>query len=55
VDEKLTKRQLLEKKMEALIAKRDDFVAAEQKKTAGNKSLDSFDRAVEETIKVQIN
>jgi Mg-chelatase subunit ChlD len=54
VDEKLVARTELEKKMEALIAKRDAFVLDAQKKTASASNLDSFDRAVEETIKVQV-
>jgi Mg-chelatase subunit ChlD len=54
VDEKLASRTELEKKMEALIAKRDAFVLDAQKKTASASNLDSFDRAVEETIKIQV-
>jgi Mg-chelatase subunit ChlD len=54
VDEKLAARTELEKKMEALIAKRDAFVLDAQKKTASASNLDSFDRAVEETIKLQV-
>jgi Mg-chelatase subunit ChlD len=54
VDEKLAARVTLEKKMEALIAKRDTFVLDAQKKTATASNLDSFDRAVEETIKIQV-
>jgi Mg-chelatase subunit ChlD len=54
VDEKLAARTELEKKMESLIAKRDAFVLDAQKKTASASNLDSFDRAVEETIKLQV-
>ncbi len=54
VDEKLKARVALENKMEALMAMRDVFVAEEGKKTARAESLDSFDRAVEETIRVQV-
>jgi Mg-chelatase subunit ChlD len=54
VDEKLAARTELEKKMESLITKRDAFVLDAQKKTASASNLDSFDRAVEETIKLQV-
>jgi Mg-chelatase subunit ChlD len=54
VDEKLAARTELEKKMEVLITKRDAFVLDAQNKTASAANLDSFDRAVEETIKLQV-
>ncbi len=55
LDEKLREREALEAKIAALIAKRDGYVAEEQKKTSKSTSLDSFDRAVEDTLKVQLN
>ncbi len=54
VQERLGARVALEKKMEELMAKRDAFVSDAQKKTASASNVDSFDRAVEETIKVQV-
>jgi uncharacterized protein YegL len=54
VEKKLQARGELEKKMEALIAKRDAYVAEQGKMTSQAGNLDSFDRAVEETIKVQV-
>jgi Mg-chelatase subunit ChlD len=54
VQKRLAARVDLEKRMEELMAKRDAFVVEEEKKTASAGSLDSFDRAVEETIRVQV-
>jgi Mg-chelatase subunit ChlD len=54
VNERLAARQALEKRMEALVAKRDAYVAEERRKTETSRTTDSFDRAVEETIKVQM-
>jgi Mg-chelatase subunit ChlD len=54
VNERLAARQALEKKMEELVAKRDAFVNEERRKSAETVEADSFDRAVEETIKVQL-
>jgi hypothetical protein len=54
-ENKVKERAELETKMEGLIAKRDSFVVEENKKTAGNTALDSFDRAVEDTLRVQLN
>ena len=51
---KLQERQSLEDKMAGLIAKRDAFVVEERKKMSSTASLDSFDRAVEETLKLQL-
>ena len=53
--EKLKLRQLLESKMAALIMKRDAFVLEQGKKKIASKDADSFDRAVEETLKAQLN
>jgi Mg-chelatase subunit ChlD len=54
LDEKLATRNTLEKKMEAAMAKRDAYVVEQQNKTATAEPADSFDRAVEETIKLQV-
>jgi uncharacterized protein YegL len=54
VEEKLAARVELEKKMEALMTRRDAYVLEEQNKTASAEPVDSFDRAVEETIKMQL-
>lgn len=54
IAERVKSRQLIEDKIAALVAKRDAYVATEQKKQLGGKG-DSFDRAVEETLKVQLN
>jgi Mg-chelatase subunit ChlD len=54
VQKRLAARVDLEKRMEELVAKRDAFVIEEQKKTASAGSLDSFDKVVEETIRVQV-
>jgi uncharacterized protein YegL/post-segregation antitoxin (ccd killing protein) len=55
LEEKLKARAALEAKMEGLIAKRDNYVVEENKNNTKNTSLDSFDRAVEDTLKVQLN
>jgi post-segregation antitoxin (ccd killing protein) len=55
LEEKLKARAELESKMEGLIAKRDSYVVEENKKNSKSTSLDSFDRAVEDTLKVQLN
>ena len=52
VSEKLEARTGLEKKMEALMAKRDAYVVEQNSKTAA--PADSFDRVVEETIRLQV-
>jgi von Willebrand factor type A domain len=52
IDAKLDERSKLENHMAALIAKRDAFVQVEQKKTA---ATDSFDRAIEDTLRSQLN
>jgi Mg-chelatase subunit ChlD len=54
LDEKLLARTGLEKKMQDLMAKRDAYVVEQQSKTATADPADSFDRAVEETIKLQV-
>lgn len=55
LEQKLKQRAELEAKMEELIAKRDNFVVEENKKNSKSTNLDSFDRAVEDTLKVQLN
>ncbi len=54
LDEKMKSREALEDKMAALIAKRDAFVLEQSKAKIASKSGDSFDRAVEETLKSQL-
>ncbi len=55
IDAKLAERQKLEEHMATLIAKRDAYVASEQAKTAKPVATDSFDRAVEDTLRNQLN
>ncbi len=52
-EQKLVARQGVEEKLAALIAKRDAY-AAEQAKGSKRSAGDSFDQAVEETLKVQL-
>jgi Mg-chelatase subunit ChlD len=54
IDDKLAKRKVLETKMAELITKRDTFVSTEQAKTAKASATDSFDKAVEDTLKEQL-
>jgi hypothetical protein len=51
---KLKEREVLESKMAAIIAKRDAFVMEERKKSSKSTALDSFDKAVEDTLRVQL-
>jgi len=53
VDKNSAERKTLNERMAALVKKRDSYVM-EQRKNAPAKSADSFDRAVAETLKVQI-
>jgi hypothetical protein len=55
LEQKIKQRAALETKMEELIAKRDSFVLEENKNNTKSTNLDSFDRAVEDTLKVQLN
>lgn len=55
LDEKLKSRTMLEDKMATLISKRDAYVLEQAKKKIASKGADSFDRAVEETLKFQLN
>ena len=52
VESRLAARKNLQTSMAALIAKRDAFITAQKTAPA---TADSFDRAVEETLKVQLN
>ena len=54
LDGRLKQRAELEEKMVALITKRDEFVLAESKKSAKPKTADSFDSAVEDTLRSQL-
>ncbi len=51
---KLDARLRLESHMAELIAKRDAFVVTEQAKSSRTTASDSFDRAVEDTLKIQL-
>ncbi len=53
IDQQMTKRKALSDRMTALVKKRDQYVI-EQRKKAPTRVADSFDRAVEETLRAQI-
>jgi hypothetical protein len=53
--DKMQSRKLLQNKMAELIAKRDAYVLEQRKKKVASTKLDSFDSAVEETLKSQLN
>ena len=53
VEEQLAKRKGLQERLAEINRKRDAFVAAERSKT-GSKKADSFDAAVQETLKQQL-
>jgi hypothetical protein len=53
IERSMTERKALTERMTELVKKRDGYVL-EQRKTAPAKPADSFDRAVAETLKVQI-
>jgi hypothetical protein len=53
ISKQMTQRKVLNDKMSELVKKRDLFVA-EKRKAQPAKTGDSFDRAVEETLRVQI-
>ncbi len=55
VAERLDKRSKMEARMSELINKRDAFVVEEQAKTKTAGNVDSFDRAVEDTLRAQLN
>jgi hypothetical protein len=48
-------RAALTTQMAGLIGQRDAFIAAEQAKQAGTTPSDSFDRVVEETLRMQLD
>jgi hypothetical protein len=53
IDKQMAERKTLNEKMAALVKKRDAYVA-EKRKSSPKPAADSFDRVVEETLKVQI-
>jgi VWA domain-containing protein len=53
IDKAMSERRALSERMAELVKKRDQYVA-EQRKTAPQKTADSFDRAVEETLRTQV-
>lgn len=53
LDRVTAKRKVLNERMTELVSKRDAYVA-EKRKTQPKRAADSFDRAVEETLRVQI-
>jgi Mg-chelatase subunit ChlD len=55
VAERLDKRTKMEARMNELISKRDAFVIEEKAKTKTATNVDSFDSAVEDTLKAQLN
>jgi hypothetical protein len=53
IDRNMNERKTLTGRMAELVRKRDQYVAG-QRKAAPQKKADSFDRAVEETLRVQV-
>jgi hypothetical protein len=53
IDQQMVKRKALNERMAALVKKRDQYVL-DQRKKAPTRVADSFDRAVEETLRMQI-
>jgi len=53
IDKQMTKRQTLNERMAALVKQRDRYVL-DQAKEGPTRTADSFDRAVEETLRAQI-
>ncbi len=53
IDAQMAQRKALTERMTALVAKRDQYVREQRKKTPA-KTADSFDRVVEETLRAQI-
>jgi hypothetical protein len=53
IDKQMAQRKTLNERMSQLVKKRDQYVM-EQRKKAPAKTADSFDRAVEDTLKAQI-
>ncbi len=55
IAERLGDRKRLEDKMAAIIAKRDAYLVEHKNKNVGSPPSDSFDAAVEDTLKLQLN
>jgi len=53
IDQRMAQRKALTERMTALVQKRDQYVL-EQRKKAPTRTADSFDRAIEETLRAQI-
>jgi hypothetical protein len=53
IDKQMAQRKTLNERMSQLVKKRDQYVMEQRKKTPA-KTADSFDRAVEDTLKAQI-
>ena len=53
IDRNMTERKALIARMAGLVKMRDQYVL-EQRKKAPRKTADSFDRAVEETLRAQV-
>ena len=53
IDKSMSERKVLNERMAELVKKRDQYVL-EQRKNAPQKTADSFDRAVEETLRAQV-
>jgi len=53
IDRSLSERKVLNERMAGLVKKRDQYVI-EQRKSAPQKTADSFDRAVEEALRAQV-
>jgi Mg-chelatase subunit ChlD len=54
INERIAAREQLEKRMSALVVKRDEFVAKQQAEKKDVAAGDSFDQAVEETLRIQL-
>ncbi|WP_395672511.1 VWA domain-containing protein [Inquilinus sp.] len=54
VEQQRAERAALTAQMAELVGKRDTYIAAEQSKQSATASTDSFDRAVEETLQIQL-
>jgi Mg-chelatase subunit ChlD len=55
LNDRITKRADLERRMQELVGKRDAHVMQERARTARSGVLDSFDKAIEDTLKSQLN
>lgn len=54
LDKQSAERKTLDDKLSSLVKQRDAFVAAERQKRPANTKKDSFDQAVEDTLRMQI-